>query len=973
MDADGAVSSLRVDLLGVLALRVDGLVVDVPGQRRRTVLAVLAMAQGRVLATERLIDLTWPEDPPEDAVRALYNHVSRLRKHLGAAGHRLTTSPAGYALTLGEDEMDVRQARALADRVAGSDVPEALVLAQQALDLWRGPALEEFRSHPDLAAAAVSLDELRARLHDDFIEALLAHGGRSAVVDAQAGSLERPLQERTALLLVRALALDGRPAEAMEAAAAYRTRLAEETGLDAGPALAALEQQVAAGQLAPAAGLKVATVVRPPGPFVGRDRDRDELRRLLGEHQAVTVTGTGGVGKTRLALEVAAEIADTQNLTAVFVDLSAVEEPGRVAQAVASVLHLRTSEDVTADDVALAIGEARLLLVLDNCEHVVTACRALVDAVVARVTSVRILATSRIVLHSRGEYVVRLQPLPVPSDGTDSSGLDRQPSVQAFVEHARRRDRSFDLQSEDTALLVEILRRLDGLPLAIEIAASHAAAMPLATLRDRLALDLVSSRGSADDARQATLRSTIRWSFDMLEPPDQELLLATAPFPGGVDLDTLEKLAAQVAPGQDALRLLHRLLDASLLDVESDRSRYRLLFTVRSFLLDELQGRGEGAVAEDRFIHRMVDTATAIEAGLFGEAEAAADRRLRAELPNLRAARDVARGRGDRDALVHITLSLDRPSIWRELRELWAWCLELAEEPWVDAHARGAEILGAAAEAARLTGAYDRSVELARRGLALGGSSTPRQARCESALAAVALYRGEFPVAAHGWQRASLEADGVQPAYIASAALAWAYAGQTEQARELLDRAMRLAMDAGCHSHHAFASYVSGELTARENPVAALPIYEAAVIEANSVGATFVAGVASVALASVRTEIGDRATAARAFADLLDIWHRTGQAPQLWTTARNAASLLFAEGHVREAILLTTHADRSPDAATVADTPASKVVIAGTFDAEQLLSVEQEAEAMSSSEVLDAARRALLVLARDGAESALEV
>ncbi|MDO9486575.1 MAG: BTAD domain-containing putative transcriptional regulator [Actinomycetota bacterium] len=972
MGADGSGSSVRLDLLGVVTLHVDGLAIHVPGQRRRTLLAALAMSSGRVLPTEWLVDLTWPEQPPEDAVRALYNHISRLRKHLGPAGNRLTSSSAGYVLDLEIDEVDVRQARAWGDRVRTSAAAEARVLAQQALDLWRGPALEEFRSHPDLSAAAVSLDELRSRLRDDLTEAQLALGDRDAVAGAQIAFLERPLQERTALLLVRALALDGRPVEAMEAAAAFRSRLAEETGLDAGPALASLEQEVAAGQHSPVAGPRVPAIMRPTGPLVGRERDRDELRRLLGEHQAVTLTGAGGVGKTRLALEVAAEIAESENVGAVLVDLSEVQDPSRVAQAVASVLLLRTSEDVTAVDVALALGDAHLLLVLDNCEHVVRACRALVDAVVARVPGVRILSTSRIVLHSRGEYVVRLQPLPVPDEVPEMTALDRQPSVRAFVEHAQRRDRSFDLLDGDMNLLVEILRRLDGLPLAIEIAASHAVAMPLASLRDRLELDMVSSDGSSDDARQATLRATIRWSFDMLDKADQELLLAAAPFPGGVDFDTLELLVSDVAPGQDVLRLLHRLLDASLLDLDRDRSRYRLLFTVRSFLLEELQARSEVNV-ELRFVERMVEIAGQIGAALYGEVEAFADRRLRAELPNLRAARDRARDRGDVDTLVEITLALDRPSIWRDLRELWVWCLELAERPSIDSHVRGPEILGAAAEAARLTGDYDRAVELAKRGLALGGSPA-QQARCESALAAVALYRGDFPNAVRGWLLAAREEGAVQSAYLASAALASGYGGQLEEARELLKRAVALADESGCQGNHAFALYVSGELIARENPGAAQAIYERAVTEAHSVGATFVSGVAAVALVSVRTEVGDRATAAGAFADLLKIWSDTGQAPQLWTTARNAAALLLAEGQVREAILLTTHADRAPDAATVIDEAIVEPrrirhANTGALDAEQLRTFTQEAEAMSVNEVLASASEALQRIANERADS----
>ncbi|CUR56174.1 putative ATPase [metagenome] len=974
MGADGSGSALRIDLLGELTLHVGHEPVEVPGVRRRTLLATLALAPRRVHSRERLIDLIWPDEPPLDALRALYNHVSRLRKHLGDAGLRLRSSEAGYALDLGDDEVDVLLARRLADHLAGQPAPRVISGAQEALSLWRGPSLAEFRAHPDLAAAAVSLDELRARLRDDLTEARLEVGDRSVVADAQLASAEQPLRERTALLTVRALAHDGRQAEAMAEAAAYRRRLAEETGLDPGPALALLEHQVAAGQLVAPPGhdarAQLPRLAAPTGPLVGRERDREEVRRLLGEHRVVTLTGAGGVGKTRLALDVAAEIGEAENLGAVFVDLATVEEPARVAQAVGSTLELRTAGEVSPEDVASALGDARLLLVLDNCEHVVEACRELVDVMAARVPGVAILSTSRIVLHARGEYVVRLQPLPIPAENVEAHRLDAQPSVRAFLEHARRRDRTFALGPHDTQPLVELLRRLDGLPLAIEIAAGHAVTMPIATVRDRLALDLASSSGSSDAARHATLRATIRWSYEMLSPTDQALLLAMAPFPGGVDLETLEHLAVRVTPGQDPLRLLHRLVDASLLEVARDRSRYRLLFMVRSFLLEELGARGDGEAAETRFVRRMLESATEIGAGLYGPDEERADRRLRAELPNLRAARDLARSRGDLDSVVDITLALDQPSIWRDLHELWAWCLELAQEPGASSHRRAVEILGAAAESARLAGAYDRSVELARQGLARNGSSPHRRARCESALAAVALYRGEFDEAAAGWLRAATEADPAYSAYLASAALASAYAGETAAARELLDRATNSAVLAGCAGNHAFAVYVDGEITALEDGHAAAPAYQAAIAEARSVGASFVAGVASVALATARTVGGDRAAAAAAFAELLEIWHRTGQAPQLWTTARNAAALLLAEGHPREATLLVTFADRSPDAAAVDEgiaehTGRTHVAVTDTLDSQQLAAVLREADTLSVREVVEAARLALLQLAKD--------
>ena len=202
-------------------------------------------------------------------------------------------------------------------------------------------------------------------------------------------------------------------------------------------------------------------------------------------------------------------------------------------------------------------------------------------------------------LHARSEYVVRLQPLPTPRDANDLAALERQPSVRAFLEHVRRRDRSYELTALDAGPLVEILQHLDGLPLAIELVAGQVAMLPLAAVRDRLgrALDLVTGADGPEEDRQRTLRLTIRWSYDRLTSAQQALLRAIAAFPGGVDLATVEELAAEVAPGHDPVRLLHGLVDASLLDVDPGRTRYRLLFTVRAFLLEEVAALGERAAS----------------------------------------------------------------------------------------------------------------------------------------------------------------------------------------------------------------------------------------------------------------------------------------------------------------------------------------------------------------------------------------
>lgn len=978
---------LRVDLLGPLALRVRGTEVDVPGVRRRTLLALLALAAGRVVGADRLVDGLWPDAPPDNAVQALYSHVSRLRGHLGPLADRLERHGGGYLLRLEPGELDLDAARRLGTAIGDGRPPvEAAALGRAALELWRGPALEEFRAVPELEVEAVAVEELRLRLVDDLLAARLATGEHGVVVDSARATAAAPLRERTALLHVRALAAEGRTADAMAAAQEFRRRVVEEAGLDPSPALAELEQLVAAGALAspsavpptasttPTAPARPARRVRAEGPLVGRRHERAEVTRLLATHGMVTLAGPGGVGKTRLSLDIAADPHEP-GLPAVVVDLAAVDRPERVCQAVVTTLGLRLDGDATADDIAGALSDAHLLVVLDNCEHVSDAARRLVEALGRRAAGVAVLATSRASLNAAGEYVVRLQPLAVPRDATDPAALDRHDAVRAFVEHARRRRPDFDVATVDPDDLVEVLRRLDGLPLGIELAARQVAVMPLRDVRERLdrALDLATGRGDRDDERQRTLRATIDSSYCLLAPGEQALLRALAPFPGGADLATVEAVAADLGTAVDVadpVDTLHRLVDVSLLTADPVSGRYRLLYTVRAFLLDELTRLGELEAAEERFLDRCLAVAEDVGRRIMGPEEVAMDARLRAELDNFRAARDVARTRGRDDVPVGITLALEEGSIWRDLRELWAWALELADDPRLDGHGSEVEVVGAAGEAARLVGDLDRARTLAERALALAGpDATPAQLhRSLRVLGSVAHFRGDFARAAELWIRSGEGRSVVSGAWLASAALATAYGGDHERARELLDRAHPAIRRSGCGSHAAFAAYVEGELRATTSPAEAVGCYLEAIEMARRAGTTFVVGVASVALASARTRLGDLPAAARDFAELLDLWQRTGHATQLWTTARNAAGLLAEAGRHRTAALLLMVADVQPGAAAVGPSIArhsSRVYVSvdDLVPAQELTSVRAEADRLTAGEVLDRARAELLAVA----------
>ncbi len=947
--------AVGVDVLGQLVLRVRGGPVEVPGSRRRALLALLALEGERGLSHERIIDSLWPEGAPENAVQAVYTHISRLRGHLGPLADRLERRSTGYRLRLEPFELDVDAAQRWAE-----------VHPAAALDLWRGPALAEFRSLPALEVAAVGLEELRLELVDDLLEARLAGGEQGVVVAAAAAAAESPLRERTALLHVRALAADGRAAEAMSAAQAFRRRLVDETGLDPSEAWATLEQRVAAGA---AARLVVSRVARPDGPMFGRQQDREEVVRLLATHAVVTLTGPGGVGKTRLALDIAAE--PDHGTEAVAVRLAVVDRADHVCQAVAAGLGLRSTTSVGVPEIAAGLADRRLLLVLDNCEHVIDACHELVTAVRRSAPGVRVLATSRVTLQAPDEYVVRLRPLPVPRDVRDLLALRRQSSVRAFVEHARRRLPDFDLSDEDLTDLVEVLRRLDGLPLGIELAARQVAVMPVRDVRERLdrALDLSTGRGAPEDARQRTLRATIGSSYQLLTDEEQRLLRLLAPFLGGVDLRTVEAMAEGLRA--DPLDLLHRLVDSSLLVADPAIGRYHLLFTVRSFLLDELERLGEGEEAHRRFLARCRVMAAEIGARMSGPDEAATDRRLRAELDNLRSALDRA-GLDDR---VAIAVAVNQVVTWRDLNEVWAWATDLADDAAIVDHPERLAVLAGAAEAARLVGDFETARSRAREVIDESDSvDTESLLRAWSVLAVVDHFHGDFAGAQEEWLRAAAGPSPERSTFVGSAALAAAYGGDLETARRLLAEARS---EAKCASHRAFASYVEGELLAATNPADAVPCYEAAITEAVGVGCTFIEGVASVSLASARTRIGDWVRASDGFIQLITMWRRTGQSTQLWTTARNAAELLAVTGRPRSAALVLLVAAEQPGAAAVDEEIArfsgrSYTSLDHLVDAATRAELVEEAQRLTSAEVLDLALAELAALSssRDDAAEA---
>src|SRR5919106_3326844 len=919
---------LWVSVLGPVRLTVAGVAVEVPGTRRRAVLALLAMAAPEAIGSDRLVDAVWPDDPPRSGRAALQSHVSRIRRHLGAHADRLESTGFGYRLALGAEELDAATAARLvreAREAAPGDPGSAARLLREARALWRGPPLADVTEVPDLAAWSRALGGQWVEASELLIECALAADDTSlaAAVAAEVVDAE-PLREDAVVLQVRALAAQGRTAEALRTAHAFRGRLAEETGLEPSPALAEVEHRVAAGAEAATRPERSITptgagIAAPPAPLLGRDAELAGVTRLLARERLVTIVGPGGVGKTHLALEAAHRVAVGSDVT--LVRLAAVTDGGAVPDVLARALGLQAGAGDVVDRCALRLRSGPHLLVLDNCEHLLQPVRVLTTSLLEACPALTVLATSRERLAVPLEQTCRLAPLPMP-DPTRPDEAGRTASVALLVDRARRVRPDFDLGPRGLSSVAGIIRAVDGLPLAIELAAGRLSSMNVADVEARLdrALDLLGrgpAPGDGAEARHRTLRAAIAWSYDLVPDDEQRLFRHLAVFADGFDLDTAETVAHDLGLAGDPGSALAHLVDASLVVAELDGvPRYRMLDSLRAYGIDRLRAEGELDAAAQRLRRWAVELARWFEEVAETDDELAADARLRREVGNLRAAWSDTRAAHDLDSATEIALSLFWAGAWRDLAELWRWAFELAADDDIEGHPRQAAVLGLAAEASWFSaGDLDRAEALAQRACELATRDDPRAwAMSRGALADVTLFRGRYEesrdLTIDARRGTPYEAEGY-----AQAALAAGYGGEVDAARELLDVAKSKATSP---TLRAWTRYAEGELAGLSGDwPAAEAAYRDAIDITGITGAHFIEGVASVGLVSALVAQGVIDDALRGYRQLVDRWERTGGWTQQWTTLRNLADLLEQLGDVATARELRDAADAAPEAAVV--------------------------------------------------------
>ena len=584
--------TLRIGLLGPLQVRDGtGRAVHVGGRQLRVLLILLALEAGRVVPSGSLAGQIWPEDPPANPGNALQTLVSRLRAELRRASQDqvIESHPAGYRLAVQPDAVDalafqtlaVRGRRALAD----GDPSEAAAVLRSALASWRGQPLADAAGYDFADAAAAQLTELRSSVLADRIESDLALGeGASLIGELRALLSADPLAERPRALLMRALYAAGRQAEALEVYHQARELLAGRLGVDPSAQLEQVYLRILRGEEgAPAVASGAArpsdqtldaerAVVPAPGTapppvapspltsFVGRDTEVSQVLKNLGSTRLVTLTGPGGVGKTRLAAEVSGRLVGG----AWFVELAPVTEPAEVAYAVLDTLGIRErvisrrTGDPGAgplDRLAEALADRDDVVILDNCEHVIEAAAALAGRVLAACPRVRIVATSRQPLRIDGETLCPITPLAVPPPSW-AEGSEAYASVRLLRDRAVAVRPDFELYPDNMAAVARICRALDGMPLAIELAAVWLRALTPGQLAERLDDRFALLTGGSRTAlpRHRTLRAVVDWSWDLLEPAEQVLARRLAVFPAGATLAMAEQVCADdQLPGQRAM------------------------------------------------------------------------------------------------------------------------------------------------------------------------------------------------------------------------------------------------------------------------------------------------------------------------------------------------------------------------------------------------------------------------------------
>ncbi|EOD65339.1 BTAD domain-containing putative transcriptional regulator [Amycolatopsis vancoresmycina] len=632
---------MQIGILGPFEVRTDdGALAEIPGARLRGLLVALALEPGQVVPKGTLVDWIWGEHPPAEAPNALQRLVSRLRKALpeGAVDSR----PTGYRLVVAPDDVDAVRFERLVGQARTDGDPRRL---REALALWRGPAVQDVDLPESAAfgAAVTRLEGLRLAALEDRFDGEVGAELVTELTDLVAAN---PMRERLVAALMRALVANGRDTDALLVYERTRETLADTLGVDPSPELAEVHVALLRGELGRREETRKTNLREELTSFVGKDADLAAVRELVAGHRLTTLIGPGGSGKTRQATETARTLLGEFPDGAWLVELAAIGADGDVAQATLGALKLRDSlvgeapDAEPTDRVVAALRERSMLLVLDNCEHVIEAAAEFAHRVLGECPRLRILATSREPLGITGEALWQVAPLVLPAEDADDAEIEAAPAVRLLRDRASavRKDLTADART-----LARVCRALDGMPLAIELAAARLRTMSLDQLAHRLddRFRLLTGGSRTALPRHRTLRAVIDWSWELLSDAERVVLRRLSVFAGGASLEAAER----VCGGGDVLDLLTSLTEKSLVVVVGER--YRMLGTIKEYAGQRLAEAGETDVARRAHLAYFTELAETAEPHLRRAAQLSWLATLEAEHDNIAAAMRGALAAGE--------------------------------------------------------------------------------------------------------------------------------------------------------------------------------------------------------------------------------------------------------------------------------------------------------------------------------------
>jgi predicted ATPase/DNA-binding SARP family transcriptional activator len=852
----------------------------------------------------------WGDDAPETAAATLQSYVSRLRRVLPPAA-RLVAEAPGYRLAVdpGATDVDRFETALAAGGVALEDAPDvALPLLDAALAEWRGDALAEFADEWWAQAEVARLTELRLHARESRLVALLALGqDERAAGEADALVADHPWRERGWRVLVSALHRAGRQGEALRRAGEYRARLGEELGLEPSPEFTALERAVATDAPPPArapAPPSSSPGQDDPSPLIGREADEDGVLDLCGRRRLVTLLGPGGIGKTQLALRVAARYRRDTGVRTEVVELARVRADDGVIGAVATQLDVQTQQGRSVlESVLDLLGDRPALLVLDNCEHVLDTIAAVTERLLRVCPHVRVLATSREPLGLPTEAVYKVPALAVgPVDGGGDGRA--APAVALFIRRATDANPDFVADDDTVAAVAELCRRLDGIPLAIELAAARARSLSPAELAERLSdrFGLLAGSRRVSEPRHRSLKDLVDWSYDLLDPTAQRLFARLSAFAGTFDLAAVERVCGfpPVAPDTVAA-VLASVVDKSMVQAfAGPRTTYRLLETLREYA-------GAAATAErDELARRHGDWITEVcERGavrLHGPDERAGLDAFDAAFDDIRlAVRDAVRA-ADAGAAFRIVVPA-REYAFRRLRyELIGWAESALAVDGADEQPLAAAAWGIVAYGRFVRGENEAAIELGERSRRLAAAAgTDTFGVAERALANAWVFRGDLDRSAAAFDEmlagalaSGDEARITHACYMRSLSLT--STGGADAGMAAAERAASAADRCANPTALAQAAYAKGIWLASAAPDRALIELERSELLAHEVGNTWFELFARTETLWLRAFAGRPLESLRAFADVILAWQRAGDWANQWLSLRHVLGICHLLG-----------------------------------------------------------------------------